>query len=85
MRQSADTALKQQQRTGGDLVVWAAREPYDFAQRASPQNARILRIEDGFIRSVGLGSNHVGGYSLVLDAEGIYFDPRRPSSLENFL
>ena len=82
---SADVALKQQQRAGGDLVVWAAREPADFVERATKQNAKIVRIEDGFIRSVGLGSNHVGGYSLVVDSDGIYFDPRRPSTLENLL
>jgi capsular polysaccharide export protein len=42
-------------------------------------------MEDGFLRSVGLGSNHVGGASLVLDADGIYFDPRQPSALERLL
>lgn len=82
---SADAALRRQARMGGDLLVWAAREPDDFAARAQAQKARVLRIEDGFLRSVGLGSNHVGGASLVLDELGIYFDPRRPSALEQLL
>ena len=45
----------------------------------------MVRIEDGFLRSVGLGSSHVGGASLVIDDQGIYFDPRQPSTLEALL
>lgn len=82
---SAAQALQNQARHGGDIVVWAAREPADFASAAAKQGARIVRIEDGFLRSVGLGSNHFGGASLVIDALGIYFDPSRPSSLEQIL
>lgn len=44
-----------------------------------------MRMEDGFIRSVGLGSDLVAPLSLVLDERGIYFDPRQPSDLENIL
>lgn len=82
---SASAALRSQRRSGGDLVVWAAREPIDLAPAASHQGARLLRMEDGFIRSVGLGSTHVGGASLVIDDLGIHFDPRRPSRLEQLL
>lgn len=42
-------------------------------------------MEDGFIRSVGLGSDLIPPLSLVLDDEGIYFDPRTPSRLESIL
>ncbi len=82
---SAAGALRRQSRLGGCVGVWAAREPQDLAEAAARQGARLIRIEDGFLRSVGLGSNRVGGASLVLDAEGIYFDPRRPSRLERLL
>src|SRR5690606_3850261 len=47
--------------------------------------ARLLRMEDGFVRSVGLGSDFVPPLSLVLDGTGIYFDPRQPSELEHLL
>lgn len=51
----------------------------DFAQRhALP----ILHMEDGFIRSVGLGSNLTPPLSLVIDDVGIYFDATAPSRLE---
>lgn len=53
-------------------VAWALRRPY-------------LRLEDGFLRSVGLGKDGVPPLSLVLDRRGIYYDARRPSDLETLL
>ncbi|MCP1773043.1 capsular polysaccharide export protein [Neisseria perflava] len=54
----------------------------DFAaQRSLP----LLRMEDGFIRSVGLGSNLVPALSLVIDDMGIYFNAETPSRLEHIL
>lgn len=43
------------------------------------------RAEDGFIRSVGLGSDLIPPMSLVVDKRGMYFDPTRPSDLEHLL
>jgi capsular polysaccharide export protein len=45
----------------------------------------VERIEDGFLRSVGLGSDFARPSSLILDSRGIYFDPRSPSDLEFLL
>lgn len=45
----------------------------------------VLRMEDGFVRSVGLGTNLVPALSLVIDDLGIYFDARKPSRLEEIL
>ncbi|KAG0924686.1 hypothetical protein G6F31_019028 [Rhizopus arrhizus] len=42
-------------------------------------------MEDGFIRSVGLGSDFVPPHSLVVDKLGLYFDARQPSDLEQTL
>ncbi|MGJ8602719.1 MAG: capsular polysaccharide biosynthesis protein [Marivita sp.] len=42
-------------------------------------------VEDGFIRSHGLGAELVPPLSLVLDDLGIYFDPTRPSRLEQLI
>ena len=42
-------------------------------------------VEDGFIRSVGLGSDLVRPLSLVFDQQGMYFDATRPSDLEEIL
>jgi capsular polysaccharide export protein len=67
-----------------------------FANWASQPNAKVrhvlaaapgqvTNIEDGFIRSVGLGSSFHPASSLVLDQRGIYYDPTRPSDLEHLL
>ena len=45
----------------------------------------VLRIEDGFVRSKGLGAELTPPMSLVLDDLGIYFDPTRPSRLEQMI
>lgn len=82
---SASRALRTQARDGGGIVVWAGREPAGFAEAAAARNVAVVRIEDGFLRSVGLGSNHHGGCSLVIDEQGIYFDPRTPSALERLI
>jgi capsular polysaccharide export protein len=78
-------ALSRRSLHGQRILIWAAREPDDLAARAAEQGATLIRMEDGFLRSVGLGSNHVGGLSLVIDELGIYFDPRRASALEVLL
>jgi capsular polysaccharide export protein len=52
---------------------------------ALPSNATILRIEDGFLRSSGLGADLVRPLSLVIDDIGIYYDATRPSRLERIL
>jgi capsular polysaccharide export protein len=67
------------------LVYWGANAPSGLADLARRSWARTLRMEDGFIRSVGLGSDLIRPLSLVLDRQGIYFDPSGPSDLENIL
>lgn len=62
------------------IVVWGAKEiSQDLGQR------KVIRVEDGFYRSVGLGSDFIYPSSLVFDCSGIYFDPRTPSELESIL
>lgn len=67
------------------LVYWGAEAPAGLADLAKRSWARLIRMEDGFIRSVGLGSDLIRPLSIVLDEQGIYFDPSRPSVLENIL
>lgn len=63
--------------TGRGVLVWAGKEPAGFAPKAA-----CLRVEDGFLRSRGLGAELVPPLSLVTDGLGIYYDPSRPSRLE---
>jgi capsular polysaccharide export protein len=46
---------------------------------------RILRLEDGFLRSVGLGADLIRPMSWVVDTQGMYYDATRPSDLETLL
>lgn len=62
---------------GRGLILWAGKEPAGL-----PPDIPCLRIEDGFIRSRGLGAELVPPLSLVADDLGIYYDPNRPSRLE---
>ncbi len=58
-------------------MVWAS------AKVTGPEGA--LRVEDGFLRSRGLGAELVPPLSLVLDDLGIYYDPTRESRLERLI
>lgn len=50
-----------------------------------PSGVRLLRLEDGFLRSVGLGADLIRPLSWVVDGQGIYYDATRPSDLEELL
>lgn len=50
-----------------------------------PATVKVLRIEDGFLRSVGLGVDLVRPLSWVIDQQGIHFDATQPSELETML
>lgn len=70
---------------GDCLIHWGRDAPAGLVALAGRTGARLLRMEDGFVRSVGLGSDLIRPLSLVLDTSGIYFDPTQPSDLERML
>ena len=45
----------------------------------------VITVEDGFIRSIGLGASLIRPCSLVFDDVGIYYDATQPSKIENLL
>lgn len=67
------------------LVFWGAAPPEGLRSLAEQCHVRLLRMEDGFVRSIGLGSDLIAPQSFVLDASGIYFDASGPSDLEHLL
>lgn len=73
-----ETAAATATRTGRRLILWAGKEHEGFPHPS-------LRIEDGFLRSRGLGADLIPPLSLVADDLGIYYDPSRPSRLETLL
>ncbi|SDZ18010.1 capsular polysaccharide export protein [Jannaschia faecimaris] len=65
-------------------LVWGAADVIDDVGRGSPvDHPPVTRLEDGFLRSRGLGADLIPPLSLVLDSKGMYFDPTRPSDLED--
>ncbi|MBO9669949.1 MAG: hypothetical protein J7485_05485 [Sphingobium sp.] len=67
---------------GVGIAVWKARVPPAFLARLEAGPWRILEVEDGFIRSTGLGADCVPPLSIVLDDLGVHYDPTRPNRLE---
>ena len=80
-----DEALATAKSLNARLAVWAAKCTDEDVAKACKAGVSLLRVEDGFIRSIGLGSDYETPYSLVTDSEGIYYDPAGPSDLEAIL
>lgn len=64
-------------------LVWGAAEVARDVEPVPDTPAEVTRLEDGFLRSRGLGADLIAPLSLVLDRRGMYFDPSRPSDLED--
>lgn len=66
---------------GAGLVLWGRRPVPPGVSAGTP----VVRLEDGFLRSVGLGAELVRPLSWVMDGEGMYYDATAPSALERLL
>ena len=60
----------------GQAMIWAGK---------AQEGDRRARLEDGFLRSRGLGAALTPPLSFVLDDLGIYYDPTRESRLERLV
>lgn len=67
--------------SGSELLVWGMR----VVPEAKKRHIALIRVEDGFLRSVGLGTDLIKPLSWVTDRSGIYFDATRESDLERLL
>ncbi|MDB5818241.1 MAG: beta-3-deoxy-D-manno-oct-2-ulosonic acid transferase [Rhizobacter sp.] len=78
---------------GSTLAVWGRRDATGAASSGAVTGGRtttapartVLRLEDGFLRSVGLGADLVRPLSWVIDGSGIYYDATAASGLETLL
>ncbi|MEJ6393984.1 capsular polysaccharide biosynthesis protein [Gymnodinialimonas sp. 2305UL16-5] len=70
---------------GRPVLVWASRDTPALQQACAAESRPLWRVEDGFLRSRGLGANLVPPLSLAVDDLGIYYDPSRPSRLEELI
>ncbi|MCW0226690.1 capsular polysaccharide biosynthesis protein [Campylobacter lari] len=65
------------------IFIWGKK--YDKALLARDFKKEIFLVEDGFLRSVFLGSDLTRPFSLIVDSKGLYVDPSKPSDLEDIL
>lgn len=68
---------------GEQIAIWRSR--LTPVQAAAIEGRSVLEVEDGFIRSAGLGADCVPPLSIIVDKRGIHFDPGQPSDLEHLL
>ncbi|WP_149538548.1 capsular polysaccharide export protein, LipB/KpsS family [Siccirubricoccus phaeus] len=85
MRMRGSVAIRDARREDGAVAVWASVMPERLRLRAAAEGVPLLQLEDGFIRSAGLGVLLTPAASLAVDDRGIHFDPQRESALEHLL
>jgi capsular polysaccharide export protein len=79
-----ETAIAKARAQGGAVAAWGTAAGR-IAGQVREAGVDLMTIEDGFLRSVGLGASFTPALSYVFDSSGIYYDPSRPSDLEAIL
>lgn len=85
IQDSARHAVERAKAAGGAVGAWASTLESKTIADCREQSVPLFRMEDGFIRSVGLGAAGFRSLSFVLDDLGIHFDSGSPSRLETIL
>ena len=67
------------------VAVWGRRARPRLLAATGGRQLPLLRVEDGFLRSVGLGADLIDPISWVVDRTGMYYDATGPSDLEALL
>lgn len=70
---------------GSAVAIWRARLTAAQERALEQHDPPVIEIEDGFIRSAGLGADCVPPLSIIADASGPHFAPGAPSELETLL
>lgn len=68
-----------------EVYIWGSKGTESVVEICQQKARRFVRVEDGFIRSIGLGADHTKPLSLAFDDHGIYYDATAPSRLEEIL
>lgn len=75
--ETVERARARAAKRGARVMVWASKD--------EGRDEGLVRVEDGFLRSRGLGAELVPPLSLAADDLGIYYDPTRESRLERLI
>lgn len=81
----AGTAIRRAARYGGGVAIWPSRVAEDAILLAAERRVPLIRVEDGFVRSIGLGADLVPPLSIAVDRSGIHYDPAGSSDLERLI
>ena len=84
-RETFADGLDEARARAAPLYAWASKVTDADEAAAKAAGVPLTFVEDGFIRSVGLGAGLARGGSFVLDRSGIYYDATRPSDIETML
>ncbi|WP_395337208.1 beta-3-deoxy-D-manno-oct-2-ulosonic acid transferase [Novosphingobium sp. BL-8H] len=71
--------------SGAQALAWITRSDPAAIAALEAKGVPVGEIEDGMIRSTGLGANCVPPLSIVVDTQGPHFDPAQASALESLL
>lgn len=92
---SIKSLLRYKLKEDDKFFIWGKRIDYNalkttLIKKAQDENLlhftpKISLVEDGFIRSISLGSDLTRPFSLIVDSKGLYVDPTHPSDLEELL
>lgn len=83
--QAPERAVAIARAQGGAIGCWATRTPPGLERAARDAGVPVWWIEDGFLRSTGLGAALVQPCSVTVDRRCPHYDPRAASDLEEML
>lgn len=67
------------------VAVWRSKLAPKAIEDLAGAKIAVVEVEDGFLRSSGLGSDCIPPLSITVDRRGAYFDPSQASDLEDLL
>jgi len=82
---TAEDAVRNARAALGAIAVWPSKAPRGLDAEAAAHGVTIHPVEDGFLRSAGLGSDCHPPHSIILDRSGLHLDPNHPSDLETLI
>ncbi|QLC21813.1 capsular polysaccharide biosynthesis protein [Parasphingopyxis sp. CP4] len=82
---SVAAAQRDAEANTGKTLIWSGKEDTAKRDQLRGGSAPVWRMEDGFLRSRGLGSDFHLPASIVIDDRGMYFDRHDSSRLEMIL
>ena len=74
-----------QVKQGAPVAIWRSKVSGGVTQALERNGNLLVDVEDGFLRSQGLGADCIPPLSIVVDKLGPHFDPSQPSDLELLL